>query len=87
MVNQKFPSELQLNRTYSSDTEDPFLDLHFDIQDGFVSSKIYVDFDIVNCPFLDRYLARVHHISFTLTSLQLVLCRVAAVKRLPVHQP
>ena len=58
MVNQIYPSELQLNKANSSDTEAPFLDLHLSISDGFVSSKIYdkrddFDFDIVNFPFLD----------------------------------
>ena len=48
MVNQIYPSELQLN---TSDTEAPFLDLHMSISKGFVSSKIYnkrddFDFDI-----------------------------------------
>ena len=56
MVNQIYPSELQLNK--ASDTEAPFLDLHLSISNGFVSSKIYdkrddLDFDIVNFPFLD----------------------------------
>ena len=41
MVNQIYPSELQLNKANSSDTETPFLDLHFIISDGFISSKIY----------------------------------------------
>ena len=58
MVNQIYPSELQLNKAYTSDTEAPFLDLHLSISNGFVSSKIYdkrddFDFDIVNFPFLD----------------------------------
>ena len=58
MVNQIYPSELQLNKAYASDTEAPFLDLHLSISNGFVSSKIYdkrddFDFDIVNFPFLD----------------------------------
>ena len=58
MVNQIYPSELQLNKAYTSDTEAPFLDLHLSISYGFVSSKIYdkrddFDFDIVNFPFLD----------------------------------
>ena len=55
MVNQIYPSELQLNkaRTY---TEAPFLDLHLSIANGFVSSKINdkfddFDFDIVNSDF------------------------------------
>ena len=58
MVQQIYPSELQLNKANSSDTEAHFLDLHLIISDGFVSSKIYdkrddFDFDIVNVPFLD----------------------------------
>ena len=59
MVKQIYPSELQLNKANSPDTEAPFLDLHLTISDGFVSSKIYdkrddSDFDILNFPFLDR---------------------------------
>ena len=62
MVNQIYPSELQLNKANSSDT-DPFLDLHLSISNGFVSSKIYdkrddFDFDIVNFPFLDGDIPR-----------------------------
>ena len=58
MVNQINPSELQLNKAKTSDTEAPILDLHLSISNGFVSSKIYdkrddFDFDIVNFPFLD----------------------------------
>ena len=55
IVNQIYPSELQLNKANTSDTEAPFLDLHLSISNGFVSSKIYDkrDFDIVNFPFLD----------------------------------
>ena len=40
MVKQINPSELKVNKTNSSDTEAPFLDLHLTISDGFVSSKI-----------------------------------------------
>ena len=50
MVKQIYPSALQLNTANSSDTEDPFLDLHLTISDGFVSSKIYDkrdDFDLI----------------------------------------
>ena len=61
MVNRIYPPELQLNKTNTSNTEAPFVDLHFKqfcISNGFVSSKIYdkrddIDFDIVNFPFLD----------------------------------
>ena len=58
MVSRIYPPELQLNKANTSDTEASFLDLHFSISNGFVSSKIYdkrddFDFDIVNFPFLD----------------------------------
>ena len=56
MVNQIYPSELQLNKANSSDTEAPFLNVHLTISVDFVSSKIYDkrdDFDIVKFPFLD----------------------------------
>ena len=58
MVNQIYPSELQLNKANASDTEALFLDLHLSISYSFVSSKIYdkrddFDIDIVNFPFLD----------------------------------
>ena len=57
MVNQIYPSELQLNKANISDTEAPFLDLHLSVANGFVSSKIYkrddFDFDKVNFLFLD----------------------------------
>ena len=58
MVGQIYPTELQLNKANSSDTEAPFLDLNFLITNGIVSSKIYdkrddFNFEIVNFPFLD----------------------------------
>ena len=58
MVDRIYPTELQLNRANSSDTEAPFLDLNLCISNGTVSTKIYdkwddFDFDIVNLPFLD----------------------------------
>ena len=58
MVDRIYPTELQLNRSNSSDTEAPFLDLNLCIFNGTVSTKIYdkrddFDFDIVNFPFLD----------------------------------
>ena len=64
MVNQIYPSELQLHKANTSDTEAPFLDLHLSISNGFVSSKIYdkrddFDFDIVNFPFIDGDVPRV----------------------------
>ena len=59
MVGQINPTELQLNKANSSDTEAPFLDLNLSITNGIVSSKIYdkrddFNFGIVNFPFLDR---------------------------------
>ena len=67
MVKQIYPSEIQINKANSSDTEAPFLDLHLAISDGFVSFKIHdkrddFDFGIVHFPFLDgdipRYILR-----------------------------
>ena len=63
MIKQIYPSELQLNKVNSSDTEAPFLDLYWTISHGFVSSKMYdkrygFDFDIVNFPFLDGDIPR-----------------------------
>ena len=58
MVGQIYPTELQLNKANSSDTEAPFLDLNLSITNGIVSTKIYdkrddFTFEIVNFPFLD----------------------------------
>ena len=58
MVGQIYPTELQLNKANSSDTEGPFLDLNLSITNGIVSSKIYdkrddFNFEIVNFLFLD----------------------------------
>ena len=56
MVSQLYPSELQLNKASTSDTEAAFLDLHLSISNDIVSTKIYDkrdDFhlEIVNFPF------------------------------------
>ena len=58
MVGQIYPTELQLNKANSPDTEAPFLNLNLSITNGIVSSKIYdkqddFNFEIVNFPFLD----------------------------------
>ena len=58
MVGQIYPTELQLNKANSSDTDSSFLDLNLSITNGIVSSKIYdkrddFNFEIVNYPFLD----------------------------------
>ena len=57
-VGQIYPTELQLNKTNSSDTEAQFLDLNLSITNDIVTSKIYdkwddFNFEIVNFPFLD----------------------------------
>ena len=41
MVGQIYPTELQLNKANSSDTEASLLDLNLSITNGIVSSKIY----------------------------------------------
>ena len=53
MVSQIYPSELQLNKANTSDTEATFFDLHLSISNDIVSTKIYdkrddFDFEIVN---------------------------------------
>ena len=58
VVGQIYPSEVQLNKSNTSDTEAAFLDLHLSISYYIVSTKIYdkrddFDFEIVNFPFLD----------------------------------
>ena len=57
MVSLIYPSELQLNKANTSDTEATFLDFHLSISNDIVSTKIYdkrddFDFEIVNFPFL-----------------------------------
>ena len=63
IVGQIYPTDLQLNKANSSDTEAPFLDLNLSITNGIVSSKIYdkrddFNFEIVNSSFLDRDVPR-----------------------------
>ena len=55
MVSQIFPSELQLNKANTFDTEAMFLDLHLSISNDIVSTKIYdkrddFDFETANFP-------------------------------------
>ena len=76
MVNDTYPSELQLNKANVSDTEASFLDLHLSISDGFVKSKIYdkredFDFDIVNFPFLDGDVVRLTSYGVNISQLDL----------------
>ena len=63
MVSQIDPSELQLIKANSSDTEAAFLDLHLSISNDIVSTKSYdnlddFDFEIVNFPLLDGDVSR-----------------------------
>ena len=54
MVSQIYPSELQLNKANTSDTEAAFLDLLLSTANDIVSTKRDdFDFEIVNFPFLD----------------------------------
>ena len=67
MEGQIYPTELQLYKANSSDTEAPFLDLNLSTTNGIllVSSIIYdkrddFNFEIVNFPFLDGDVPRSH---------------------------
>ena len=67
MVSQIYPSELQLNKANTSDTEAAFLDLHLSISNDIVSTKIYdkrgdfdFDFEIINFPFLTVMSLAIH---------------------------
>ena len=56
MVNLIYPSELQLNKVNSSDTEAEFLELHLSTSNDIISTKIYDKrddfyFEIVNFSF------------------------------------
>ena len=63
IVSQIYPTELQLSKANTSDTEAAFLDLHMLISNNIVSTKIYdkrdnFEFEIVNFPFLDGHVPR-----------------------------
>ena len=63
MVSQIYPSELQLNKANTSDTETAFLELHLSISNHIVSTKIFdkpddFDFEIVNFQFLNGVVPR-----------------------------
>ena len=79
MVDRIYPTELQLNRANSSDTEAPFLDLNLCMSNDTVSTKIYdkrddfdfdFGFDIVNFLFLDGDVPR--HTSYGVYISQLI---------------
>ena len=40
MVGQIYPTDLQLNKAYSSDTEAPFFDLNLSITNGIVFASV-----------------------------------------------
>ena len=55
MVSQIYPSELQLNKVNTSDTDAAFLDLHLSISNDIVSTNVYdkrddFDYEIVTFP-------------------------------------
>ena len=63
MVDRIYSTELQLNKTNSSDTESPLSDLNLCISNSTVSTKSYdkrddFDFNIVNFSFLDGNIPR-----------------------------
>ena len=64
MISQIYPSELQLNKANTSDTEAAFSDLYLSILNDIVSTKLYdkrddFDFEIVNqFPILDGNVPR-----------------------------
>ena len=75
MVSQIYPTELQLNKVNTSDTEATVLDLHLSISNDIVSTKIYdkrdeFDFEMVNFPFLDGDIP--HSTSYGVDTLQLI---------------
>ena len=58
MVSRMYPSEIQLNKAYTSDSETTLLDLYLSISNEIVFTKIYdkrdnFDFEIVNFLFFD----------------------------------
>ena len=80
MVGQIYPTELQLKKANSSDTEAPFLDLNLSITNGIVSSKIYdkrddFNFEIVNFLFLmEMFLALLPMVYIFLSLFVLLEC-------------
>ena len=75
MVSQIYLSELQLNKTNTSDTETALLDLHLSISNDIVSATIYdrcdnFGFEIVDFPFLDGDVP--HSISYGVYISQLI---------------
>ena len=82
MVSQIYPSELQLNKAYTSDTQAAFLDLHLSISNDIVSTKIYdkrdnFDFEIalhpMECLSLNSFVL-LEHLDILLTSTLAINC-------------
>ena len=63
MVNQIYPPESQLNKANTSETEAPFLDLYLSISNGFLSFKIYGNFDF-DIGIVFFWMAMFHVVSF-----------------------
>ena len=81
MVSQIYPSEFQLNKLNTSDTEAAFLDFHLSISNDIVSTKLYdksddFDFEIDNFPFLDGAFPR--STSYGVYISQLIRCASAS---------
>ena len=80
MLGQIYPTELQLNKANSSDTEAPFLDLNLSITNGIVSSKTYdkrddFNFEIVKFPLLmEMFLALLPMVYIFLSLFVLLEC-------------
>ena len=78
MASQIYPSELQLNKANTSNTEAAFLDLHLSISNDIVSTKIYdkgdhFDFEMVNFHFYMAMFLALHPIeSISLNSFVLL---------------
>ena len=60
-VSQIYPSELQLNKTNTSDTEAAFLDLHLSISSDIVSTKIYEKRDVPRSISYGVYMSQLIH--------------------------
>ena len=78
---QMYSSELQLDKTNTSDTKAVFLDLHFSVSNDIVSNKIYdkyggFNYEIVSFPFLDGDVT--HSTSYGFYTCQLIRCARAS---------
>ena len=73
-----YPSELQLNKANTSDTEATFLDLYLSISNGIVSTKIYDNVKILILKLsiyqFQMSFALLEHLAMLLTSTLLINC-------------